>query len=129
MGLATAGSAPIATAVVATLMGVVGGGISAAAFGWLRRTESGQMGGDLGWVGKVGEVVLPLSLEGTGKIMVTRDGRDHELLARPFERESESPEGWKSVMIVELVNGVALVSPYTGALDAPDPLRITPSTE
>lgn len=129
LGWATEGDAPVLTAVLATLLGVAGGGISATAFGWLRRTESGYIGDDRGWVGRVGQVVLPLSAEGTGKILVNRSGRDHELLARPFETGSESPEQWRSVLIVELENGVALVSPYGGSLEAPDALRITPSTE
>ena len=127
LGWAT--DAPVLTAVLATVLGVAGGGISAAAFGWLRKTESGYLADDRGWVGRVGEVVLPLSNDGTGKIMVNRSGRDHELLARPFEIGSESPEQWRSVLIVELENGVALVSPYGGSLEAPDALRITPSTE
>ena len=129
LGWVLAGDAPVLTAVLATLLGVAGGGISAVAFGWLRKTESGYLGDDRGWAGRVGEVVLPLSAEGTGKIMVNRNGRDHELLARPFDREPESPEQWRTVVIVELENGVAMVSPYTGALDAPEAMRISPGTE
>jgi hypothetical protein len=50
-------------------------------------------------------------------------------LARPFDARPESPEQWRSVVIIELKNGVAMVSPVTGTLDSADALRITPSTE
>lgn len=116
-------------AVSATLLGLAGGAISSAVFGWLRRTESGGLADDAGWGGRVAEVVLPLSAEGTGKVLVNRGGREHELLARPFERGVESSDQWRSVVIVEMENGVALVTPYTGALDSPDALSITPSPE
>lgn len=114
---------------VATVLGMAGGGISAVAFGWLRRTESGGLVRDAGWGGRTGHVVLPLSAEGTGKIRVTHGGREHELLARPFERGAESPEQWRSVLIVELENGVALVTPYTGALGSPDAQQTLPTPE
>jgi hypothetical protein len=129
VGWAFDGLHPVATAVVAALLGLVAGGISGAVFGWVSRTESGYMADDRGWVGRIGEVVLPLAAAGTGKILVARDGREQELLARPFDREPESPEQWKSVMIMELENGVALVAPIQGSLEDPSTLRITPSTE
>lgn len=120
---------PLLTLLVAMALGVLGGGISATAFGWLRRTESGALDDDAGWSGRVGHVVLPLSAEGTGKILVGRGGREHELLARPFERAVDSPEQWRSVMIIELENGVALVTPYAGALGSPDSPQTLPSSE
>ncbi|MGH7553007.1 MAG: hypothetical protein ACREMQ_08245 [Longimicrobiales bacterium] len=129
MGWAMGGERPVLTALLAGLLGLVGGGISATVFGWVSRTETGYMEEDTGWIGRTGEVVLPLSAEGTGKVLVNRSGRDHELLARPYDRSAESPERWRSVMIVELENGIALVSPYAPALDVPDDLRISPSTE
>lgn len=119
----------VLTLAVATTLGVLGGGISAAVFGWLRRTESGGLDDDAGWSGRIGEVVLPLSAEATGKILVGRGGREHELLARPFERDAATPEQWRSVLIVELENGIALVTPYTAALDSPDSMQTLPSSE
>lgn len=129
LGWATGGESPLLTAVFAILLGLAGGGISATAFGWLRKTESGYLADDRGWVGRLGEVVLPLSADGTGKILVGRGGREHELLAQPFDASPESPEQWRSVVIIELRNGVALVSPVTGTLESGDALSLTPSTE
>jgi hypothetical protein len=127
-GWATEGDQPVLAAVLAMVLGVVAAGISAVTFGWVRRTESGYLADDAGWVGRIGDVLIPLSADGTGKILVGRAGRDHELLARPYERDAETPEQWRSVVILELQNGVALVSPYSNALDSSEPLRI-PSTE
>ncbi len=129
LGWVMGGERPFLTALLAGLLGVVGGGISAVVFGWVGRTESGYLEDDAGWIGRIGQVVLPLSAEGTGKIMVSRSGRDHELLARPFDRVPESPDRWRSVVIVELENGIALVAPNTAELDATEPLGINPSTE
>jgi hypothetical protein len=80
-------------------------------------------------LGLTGRVVLPLSTEGTGKILVSRQGREHELLARPFEQDAEAPHRWSNVMVIEMRDGVALVQPNDSALDHPEMLRIPPTLE
>jgi hypothetical protein len=117
------------TALLAVLLGAAGGAISTFAFGWVRRTESGYLPDDRGWLGLTGRVVLPLSTEGTGKILVSRQGREHELLARPFEQDAEAPHRWSNVMVIEMRDGVALVQPNDSALDHPEMLRIPPTLE
>jgi hypothetical protein len=87
------------------------------------------MGGDRGWVGLSGTVTLPLSSGSTGKILVTREGREHELLARPFDHDPEHPERWQRVMVIEMDHGVALVTPRDPALDNPGSRRIAPKSE
>lgn len=129
LALALDGMHPAVRALIATALGVLAGAISATVFGWVGRTESGYMADDSGWVGRIGQVVLPISELGMGKILVNRNGRDHELLARPFDSTPDSPEEWRSVIIVDLENGVARVSPMTSTLDSPGTLSITPSTE
>jgi hypothetical protein len=123
------GEHTLITALLATVLGVAGGTISSLAFGWVRRSESGLLPGDSGWVGLVGRVTIPLSTASTGKILVERGGREHELLARPFEPDAERPERWTSVMVIEMQQGIALVSPDEQALDNPDVLRIAPESE
>ena len=71
---------------------------------------------DRSLVGLAGLVVLPLR-PGSGRVVVRRGGREHELMARPFE-DAPDAETWTSVVVVDVVDGTALVSPY-----APSELR------
>ncbi len=123
------GSRGLLTAVLATTLGATGGAISSLAFGWIRRTEAGVLPGDHGWVGLTGLVLLPLSSDSTGKIVVARGGREHELLARPFDPRAERPDSWASVMVIEMQQGVALVAPLDRAMDNPEMARIAPTSE
>jgi len=123
------GERGLLTAVLSTLLGVAGGAISAVAFGWVRRTESGYLPDDRGWVGLPGRVTLPLSVDGTGKILVTRQGREHELLAQPFDPDAAGAENWSTVMVIEMRQGIALVQPNDPALESPDVPRIAPTPE
>jgi len=120
----------VLTAVFSVLLGLLGGAISTIAFGWMKRTETGRLPGDRGWIGLTGRVTLPLAVNGTGKILVTREGREHELLARPFDREPEAPERWTRVTVLDMRQGVALVSPGDPALENTEMRRrIAPETE
>lgn len=83
---------------------------SAALFGWVARTGSGELPSDRTLAGLAGTMVLPLR-EGGGKVQVVRGGREYELLARPFDPAAPAPESWTSVVVVEVVDGTALVTP------------------
>lgn len=119
----------IITALVALALGATGAAISTLAFGWLRKSESGDLPGDSSWAGAAGSVVLPLSASGTGKISVLRGQREHELLARPYDEAAQAPEKWTSVFIVEMRHGVALVSPNDPVLGEPDPPSLSATSE
>lgn len=111
--------------IMALAVGVLSGGLSAAAFGYLTRTQSGALLDDDTLVGLVGQVTVPLSRSGTGKIEVLRGHREIELLARPFDRDPETPESWTSVVVIDFEGGIARVSRYTdtfGPGDAPPAL-------
>jgi hypothetical protein len=114
------GGRGLLTALLALFLGTVGAGISGLAFGWLRKTDSGDLPGDSSWIGAQGHVTIPLSAGGTGKILVTRGNREHELLARPFDEEAGDPQQWAAVMVVEMRNGIALVAPNDSSLGGPD---------
>jgi hypothetical protein len=105
------GTRGVLTALLALLIGATGAAISTLAFGWLKKSESGHMPGDRAWLGASGQVVLPLSAGGTGKIFISRGGRSQELLARPFDDDAQRPETWSTVMVLEIRDGIALVAP------------------
>jgi len=100
----------------ASFAGAVGAAMSVAVFRYLRRSDSGDMPEDASLVGLPGRVVLPIQDGGTGKVIVSRAGRELELLARAFDTESAAPvETWTEVVIVEVTAGTALVTPYSDA--------------
>ena len=105
------GTRGLLIAILALAIGALGAGISTVVFGWLRKSESGEMPGDRAWLGATAQVLLPLSSGGTGKIVVTRGGRAQELLARPFDHDASNPETWSSVLVLEIRDGIALVAP------------------
>lgn len=97
----------------ATITGLLAWAMSYAAFGYLRRSDSGQMPGDELLIGRVGTVSLPLLKGGTGKIVVDRAGQTQELLAKPLDDDEADPQTWDSVIVVEVRDGVALVAPFS----------------
>ncbi len=116
------GTGGFLTAVLALAIGAVGAGISTVVFGWLRKSESGEMPGDRAWLGATAQVLLPMQAGGTGKILVSRGGRAQELLARPFDDDASNPERWSSVLVLEIRDGIALVAPNDELqLDDPAP--------
>lgn len=123
------GSRSVLTAAVALGCGVLGGMVSRLIFGWLKRSESGELPDDASWIGATGRVTLPLSSDGTGKVLVTRGQREQELLARPFDEAAPGPEQWTSIMVVEMRQGVALVAPADPSLGNADQARLGSTLE
>ena len=105
------GRQPGLTVGLAAVTGVLASALSSAAFSYLRRTDVGQMHGDKWLLGRTGFVTIPLRSDATGKITVTRAGQTQELLAMPLNAEDADPESWRSVMVVEMKDGIALVTP------------------
>lgn len=97
--------------VVAAVAGVGVGGAVSAAFGYLQRSGSGDRDSDESFVGLTGTVTLPIGRSGTGKVFVTRGDRTFELLARPLDRADGDPSRWRSVVVVEMKQGIAIVAP------------------
>jgi hypothetical protein len=107
--------------VAALLTGLGAWWVSYAAFGYLRRTDYRQMPGDELLVGRIGSVSLPIVKGGTGKIVVNKSGHTQELLAKPHDDDDANPELWDSVIVIEVRDGVALVSPFSA--DEYDPSK------
>jgi hypothetical protein len=114
--LSASGVGALLAFIAAAFAGAAAAAISSAVFRYLRRSDSGDMPADASLVGLAGRVVLPIQRDGTGKVVVSRAGRDLELLARAFEAEPGVPvETWTDVVIVEVTAGTALVTPYSDA--------------
>lgn len=113
LNLAWGGDRAVLTALAATLTGVAGWLISGLLFGYLRSSESGERPGDSTLIGRVGQVTLPILPGRTGKVLITRSGQTHELVAKAMDAEEPAPDSWSSVVIVEVRDGIALVAPYS----------------
>lgn len=113
LGFTWDGERELLAFIIAALTGVAAWALSHAAFGYLRRTDSGQLLGDELLVGRVGTVSLPILKGGTGKIVVAKAGHTQELLAKPLDDEEANPETWDSVIVIEVRDGVALVAPFS----------------
>lgn len=96
-------------------LGLATGSLVDRLFAWIRRNESSSMEGDRSLHGLTGQVVVPLSARRGGKISVRRGVERLELLARPFDENDGDPAGWKQVIIIDVRDGTALVSPDAGA--------------
>jgi len=107
----------LATAGFAVAGGILSGSLINAAFGWVRRSESGAVEGEDAFVGHSGRVTLPITGSG-GKVVVERLGHSVELraLPHPSALDQGDPSTWKAVVVVEMQRGVALVAPISQEL-------------
>lgn len=105
------------TAGFAVAGGILSGTLVNVAFGWVRRSESGAVQGEDAFVGHAGRVTLPITRSG-GKVVVERLGHSVELraLPHPSALDQGDPSTWKSVVVVEMRRGVALVAPVSQEL-------------
>lgn len=118
--LGLVGQGTVTTLVGASVAGVVSGAISSFVFRYLRGHQSGDVPTDTSLVGLQGRVVLPLQAGGTGKVVVTRAGREIELLASAYDTPAGvAVEKWTEVVVVEVSAGVALVTPYSSPPELP----------
>jgi membrane protein implicated in regulation of membrane protease activity len=112
------GTGTMVTFVLALTLGLATGSLVDRLFAWIRRNESSSMEGDRSLHGLVGHVVVPLSARHEGKISVRRGAERLELLARPFDRDDGDPAEWKQVIIIDVRDGTALVSPDAGTSES-----------
>lgn len=107
---------PVASSAATASFAVVGGLLSGAvintAFGWVKRSESGAVAAEDAFVGYAARVTLPVT-EAGGKVVVERLGQTVELraLPHPSALDQGDPGSWRSVVVVEMRRGVALVAP------------------
>ncbi len=110
------GTHPAIAGATGLACGMLAAWLSASLFRWVGAGDSGALAGDRALVGATGVVVLPLPANGTGKVLVRSAGRELELLARPIPSAPGDPGTWRDVMVVDVADGVAVVTPF----DAPE---------
>ena len=74
-------------------IGVLGATISTVVFGWLRKSESGEMPGDRAWLGATGGSGAAAERRRNGEDLHVTLGRSQELLARPFDATPRTRSG------------------------------------
>lgn len=102
---------PLLTAAFAVVAGLSSGAVINAAFGYVRRSESGILQAEGSYRGLTGRVLLPIRPEVPGRIVVERGGRRVELRAVPHPSAKGDSETWESVFVVDMDMGVAQVAP------------------
>lgn len=112
--LTTAGAAAAAPATIGVSAGsgLAAGWIVTKLLNWIRSSEAGVRAGDSSFEGRTGRMTLPME-EGTGRVRVRRGERTYDLRALPHPGASaaKDPADWKEVMVIEVQEGVALVTP------------------
>lgn len=113
--LSVAGSAPGSpvTLGLAVASGLGAGWLVTRLIGWIRSTEAGDHAPDRTFEGRAGRMTLPISEGSTGRVRVLRGTRTHDLraLPHPASPADSAPGDWDEVLVVEVRDGVALVTP------------------
>ena len=102
---------PLLTAAFAVVSGFSSGALINAAFGYVRRSESGMLQTEASFAGVPGRVTLPIRPEIPGRVVVERGGRTVELRALPHSSGKTDPSTWVSVVVVDMEKGIARVAP------------------
>jgi hypothetical protein len=112
------GGGPVLTPIFAVAGGAASGALITAAFGFVRRSESGALQAEDAFVGLQGRVTLPIRPHAPGKVVVERGGRRVEIRALPHATTEEhgDPGAWTTVFVVEMEKGVARVAPVEDEL-------------
>ena len=106
------GDSPFVIGSLAVVTGIMSGTLINSTFAYLKRSDSGAHLTESSYAGCSGRVTLPLSVDSPGKIVVERAGRRIELRALPHTSATDQAvEEWKSVFVVEMKDGIALVTP------------------
>ena len=106
------GDSPFVIGSLAVVTGILSGTLINSTFAYLRRSDSGAHLTESSYAGCSGTVTLPIGVDVPGKIAVERAGRRIKLRALPHSSAlDQDVEKWKSVFVVEMKDGIALVTP------------------
>lgn len=110
---AWAGAQPLITALIAGGMGLGSGALVSTVFGYLKRTEAGAMQGERALVGLSGKVLMAIPDGETGTVRIRSGERRYRMRARADTPlgAAQTLEAGRSVVVVDVRDGVALVTP------------------
>jgi membrane protein implicated in regulation of membrane protease activity len=94
---------------IAAGAGILGASFHNALFGWMRRSEASSEVTNLDLVGGNAIVVLDVSSDNRGQVVVDAAGARHRITASPATRDDRLEQG-ERVEIVGMEGGVALVA-------------------
>lgn len=98
----------------ALVTGLVAAAVAAGIYGWVRRTDSGEVPTDPDYLrGVAARVVLPVRPGQRGKIVALHGGRELELLARLYGTDDVACPRGSEVVIVDIDGDTALVTSLT----------------
>ena len=113
-----AGAQPGLTALIAGGMGLGSGALVSTVFGYLKRTEAGAIQGERSLVGLSGEVVMAIDDGETGAVRIRSGERRYRMRARADHPSgaAQTIEAGRSIVVVDVTDGVALVTPIDDKL-------------
>lgn len=93
--------------------GVAGGVLVGWFLGYLKRSDSGTEHDDRQFEGCAADVLIPIRRDNAGRIKVYAAGRTHQLRALPHKLDAGADDlsSWKHVVVVEVKDGVAYLTP------------------
>lgn len=107
----------IGSAFITTLLSAIFSGSVAAFFGYklmayLKSSESGQALNTTSFIGRKAKVIIPITPNKMGKILVEISGQNVELIAKITSPDTDSFAPGDAVLIVSFSDNVAIVSKY-----------------
>lgn len=112
------GAQPLLTALIAGGMGLGSGVLVSTVFGYLKRTEAGAIQGERALVGLSGKVLMAIPDGETGAVRIRSGERQYRMRARADipPGAAQTLEAGRSVVVVDVKDGVALVTPIDDKL-------------
>ncbi len=103
----------LVTGMIALAMGLGSGALVGTVFGYLKRTEAGQIQGEAELSGLTGEVLLPIGPGETGEVRIRSGDRRYRIRARADDESGPDAEleAGRAIMVVDVKEGVARVAP------------------
>ena len=117
LALSAIGANPVITVLLAAAIGVGAAMINTAVFKWLRANEASSEATNRDIEGNIAEVILPVSDDQRGKIVLTVTGARTQMTASPVTPGENVIDAGSRVLVVRVAGGVAYVEPVPPELD------------
>ena len=112
------GAQPVLTGLIAGGMGLGSGALVSTVFGYLKRTEAGEIQGERALVGLSGKIVMAIGDGETGAVRIRSGERRYRMRARADlpSGAAQTLEAGRAIVVVDVNDGVALVTPVDSKL-------------